>query len=441
MKRISVQFSVRIILFFLFSLNINALLITDAICGDESGQESDTLLVKRPVMHTRSGWEKIAFIPGHLVYIPIKYTLKGMNFTVGYIDETKLIPRIEDFLTSDDERRGVKPTYAARSGGGLKFYQKGLFVGGKERNVFETVATAGEFRRQRYQMTFENIRLSDNGFFGNFLASYVNLSSESFYGIGPDSELKDESGYALESSDFRFTLSRSVSLNSKMNLNIGSNLSQVFGTRDNTLRILSQTDFNYPLWGMSDKIGLFEISADYSYDSKDRPGNPTDGTEALFSAGIFPEFTNNDKYGFYKYTLDVSKIIDLFYERVLVLRIASENIEAFTDKTVPFYRLSELGEKESIRGFSRGRYRDMDKILASAEYRYPVWRNWMEYGLDISIFIDAGQVSPDIYRYASKENFAVGYGFGFRFWDEDGLVGKLEAGWSKDEIRIYVVLN
>ena len=425
----------------LISVSAIVLLTAASIYAGENGQKPDSLTAKRPVIHSHTGWEKIAFAPGQLVYIPVKYSLKGMNYTVGYIDDTRLIPKIEDLLTSDDDRRGVKPTYATRTGAGVKFYQKGLFIGGRDRNIFKAVATAGEFWRQMYEITFENIRFSKIGFYGNFLAGYVNLSSESFFGIGPESKLDDESGFALESADFRFTLKKTASAHSGVNLNLGMNVSQSFGTRDSSMRTLSLSDFSYPLQGLSDRIGLFETSADFEYDSKDRPGNPTRGTEALVSAGIFPEFTNTDNYGFYRYCFDVSRVIDLFYERVLVLRIASENIEAFDNKTVPFYRLSELGEKESIRGFSRGRYRDMDKILTTAEYRYPVWKNWTDYGLDMAIFIDAGQVSPDIYKDASLQELAVGYGFGFRFWDEENLVAKLEIGWSKHEMRIYAVLN
>ena len=414
--------------------------IPDAYSEEASAQQ-DTLLKKRPVMNSRSGWEKAAYAPGHLVYLPLKYTLRSLNYTVGYIDEKKIVQKINDFLTSDDGRIGVMPTYESRTGAGARFYHKGLFIGGKEQNKFEAIATAGDFWRQRYEMSLENVRILHFNLYSNFLAGYTNLTSEEFYGLGPESEYDSNITYAIESSEFQFTLSKPVSLNSRMNVLFGVNSYRVYPTHDNSLFNLLYSECGETVWGLTDKVGLFNISADYTYDSKNRPGNPTMGTEAVAFAGIYPEASDFNRYGFYKYSVDLTKIFNLFYERILVLRLASENIEPLNDKFVPMYMLSELGEKETIRGFSRGRYRDMDKLLMTAEYRYPLWRFWMEYGLDMSLFIDTGQVAPDIYKDAALRDFAVGYGFGFRLWDEEGLIGKLEIGFSKDEYRIYAVLN
>jgi outer membrane protein assembly factor BamA len=175
-------------------------------------------------------------------------------------------------------------------------------------------------------------------------------------------------------------------------------------------------------------------------DSKDRPGNPTHGFEASFSGGLYQQ-VNSDDFGYWKYSADLTRYLHLFYDRILVLRVAAQRMDPLEGRSIPFYDLSELGRKETIRGFSRGRFRDRDMILASAEYRYPIWRNWDEYGIDFLLFADAGQVSPDLFEEASWENFQMGLGFGMRLWDQDGLALKLEAGWSAEEWRIYFVLN
>ena len=42
---------------------------------------------------------------------------------------------------------------------------------------------------------------------------------------------------------------------------------------------------------------------------------------------------------------------------------------------------------------------------------------------------------------AAMNKFAAGLGFGFRFWNQKGLMGKIEAGKSDDGWRIYFVLH
>jgi outer membrane protein assembly factor BamA len=181
-------------------------------------------------------------------------------------------------------------------------------------------------------------------------------------------------------------------------------------------------------------MGHFESS------NLDRPGNPTRGYNIRFNSGYYKE-TTDDKYGFTRFQGDFSKFIHLFYERVLVLRCAAEINRQLKDMEIPFYYLSELGNKESIRGFERGRFRDRDKFLVSAEYRYPVWRLWKEQGLDMVLFADAGQISNNIFDNVAIGRLEPGFGMGVRFWNEDGLAAKVEAGRSDDGWRIYFVLN
>ena len=120
-----------------------------------------------------------------------------------------------------------------------------------------------------------------------------------------------------------------------------------------------------------------------------------------------------------------------------MLRIAGEFTEPVSSRDIPFYNLSELGRNGTIRGFERGRFRDRDMVLGSLEYRYPIWFK----GIDALLFIDAGKVSPDIINDNSGNNFNISYGTGIRFWGPEGLVSKLEIGWSDDGMRIHFGLN
>ena len=119
-----------------------------------------------------------------------------------------------------------------------------------------------------------------------------------------------------------------------------------------------------------------------------------------------------------------------------MLRIAGEIAEPFAGKRIPFYYLSELGEQETIRGFTRGRFRDNDVILSSLEYRYPIWRRF-----DAGLFVDFGQVSPNVFENISRKDFHTGFGGTLYFWLNERAVVRFIAGRSKERTRLYFSVN
>jgi outer membrane protein assembly factor BamA len=60
---------------------------------------------------------------------------------------------------------------------------------------------------------------------------------------------------------------------------------------------------------------------------------------------------------------------------------------AFGQTPIPFTELVTLGGPDDLRGFRRGRFRGASSMLATIEYRWPVWM-WM----DGSFFVDYGGV-------------------------------------------------
>lgn len=407
---------------------------------DGTGQAADSTIHHRQRMPSRTTWEEIAFFPGRMIYIPLKYSLRGLNWGVGFVDDSRIIPQISDLLNSDDERRGVMPTYSARTGGGLDFYQTGLFVGGTHRNILLMTATVGLYERQRYELNFYRLEVLKGLIYSNLWARYRKLTTESFFGIGPDSPFSGESDFTQEQTSAGVNFGHNLTSRLAIGADLGYEHTNITDGRDPDLPSTLDIYTGYSLPGLDRKVEMMNLMFTLKMDSRDRPGNPTRGCEASLYGGIYNQI-DGDEFGFTKYGLDFSKYIHLFYERVLVLRIAGESTDSFDDGSIPFCYLSELGRKETIRGFRRGRFRDRDMILASAEYRYPVWKNWNEYGSDFILFADAGQVSPDLINRAAMNKFAAGLGFGFRFWNQKGLMGKIEAGKSDDGWRIYFVLH
>jgi outer membrane protein assembly factor BamA len=408
--------------------------------ADNSAVSADSSIAFFKALHRKSGWEKAASLPGKVIYFPLKYTMKGFNFSVGYIDETRIVARINDWLTSDDERRGVNPTYASRTGAGIKFYQKGLFGTPSDQNKFKLTFTGWELGRQRYCLDFTRVRMGSDFVELGVTAAYTKLPTEHFYGIGPGSRYDDESDFTHEQTTAEISINLGLDTNVSLRGDIGYEFNHA--SRGREPGIPSVTEL-YPLEampGLQQEVQLYSGSLGLVIDTKDRPGNPTRGFDFLASGGLHQE-SGDDRYGFWKYSADLTRYVHLFHDRVLAVRIAAESNDPWEDRSIPFYHLAELGRKETIRGFQRGRFRDRDYLLGSVEYRWPIWRNWDEYGVDFVLFADAGQVTPDLFEELDTDEFKAGFGFGIRMWDQEGLVLKFESAFSEDGWRGYFVLN
>ena len=413
-----------------------------AVQTGESGEraEADTVLVTRGRMRSRALWEEIVYLPGRIVFLPVEYALKGVGATIGYVADTKLIPKVEDFLTSDDGRRGVKPTYSGRTGGGIQFYQKGLFGASSDRNVLELTATGGSLGQQRYQCTLEGIRFAGGRIWSDLFVRYRKLPTEAFFGIGPGARLKDETEFAQTQTSAEVSFGTHLGLDIAIEALAGYDKTEIAAGDDPKLPSTVDQYTEIALPGIGEPVDMMHVRLALMRDAKNRQSHPTDGYEATVSGGWY-RGGDGDRFGFAKYIVDLAAYLHLFYDRALAFRIAGELTEPFKDREIPFYYLSELGRRETIRGFARGRFRDRDMALASVEYRYPIWQGRGDYRANFALFADVGQVSRDLVHGASLDDLQTGFGFGLRVWGKEGLAVTFEAARSDEGWRYYFVLN
>ena len=93
-----------------------------------------------------------------------------------------------------------------------------------------------------------------------------------------------------------------------------------------------------------------------------------------------------------------------------------------------------------MNGFSRSRFRDRDMVLGSIEYRYPIYDRHNSV-IDAYIFVDGGQVSPDLFNELEADNFQFSFGGGFRVWSGDTESVNLVIGKSKERFRVDLTMN
>lgn len=140
------------------------------------------------------------------------------------------------------------------------------------------------------------------------------------------------------------------------------------------------------------------------YDSRDHIYNTTHGSYYSIQA-VFSEAFFGSHFNFMRYEMDLRKYFNPIRKQVLALQFKT----ALTDGDTPFSVMPQIGSDEDMRGYYRGRYRDMAYFSMQAEYRFPIVRR-----VGMAVFGGMGNVgsSPEkLYQQDPK----FSYGAGLRF--------------------------
>jgi outer membrane protein assembly factor BamA len=378
-------------------------------------------------MPASSTWEKVASFPGWVAYAPLWLTFETVVGVIVLNDRVQVIPKTIAFLTTEDGRRGVLPTFASRSGIGVRYFANDILNPGSR---FRATVASGMRGRRLFEMHYFGIDLFDGAVVVTGRAQYRNMSDERFYGIGPGAEEDDETTFRHKRALAELTVGIPLREKLRTGIAVGYEHNIIGQGRGDSVSITDVLTEN-ELPGLEEESSMARIELALHYDGKNRAVRPSAGLEAELRGGVTAELTDDD-FGFSTIGGDISKYLHIRNDRILVFRLAATFVDPVSDRRVPFYSLSELGRTNSIRGYRRGRFRDRDMILGSIEYRYPVWR-----AMDALFFVDAGQVSNNI----DANDLQLTFGGGFRVWEKKGTFLRLEIGVSDDGYRFHFFLN
>ena len=110
---------------------------------------------------------------------------------------------------------------------------------------------------------------------------------------------------------------------------------------------------------------------------------------------------------------------------------------------IPFYELSQLGGRDSLRGYGDGRFADRGSLVFNLEHRYTFASvNLMniQTNFEVAPFMDLGSVFPDIQDVKMKY-FRPVYGAAFRAAVKPNVVGDVEVGIGQEGPAVFVDIN
>ena len=184
------------------------------------------------------------------------------------------------------------------------------------------------------------------------------------------------------------------------------------------------------------------------WDNSDSIVRPTRGWRFIVKA----IHTNNLLVGPYEFTRfvgDGSHLMSFFEKRLILgIRVNGELI-AGPEKQIPFWALSELGGRETLRGFLPYRFVGKSRFLVNGEVRYALTEldfihRW-HVRIDGAVFGDAGRVFIDEKALSSEfglnqeiinrqtSGFQFSYGFGTRIAIAQAILARIDVGFSEEE--------
>jgi outer membrane protein assembly factor BamA len=164
------------------------------------------------------------------------------------------------------------------------------------------------------------------------------------------------------------------------------------------------------------------------WDSRDNQFYPTSGHFAnlsmIFSSG-------NREYQIYhadwNYYHSLGESIVLAFRGTLRI----------SDGDVPFYALSQFGQRSDLRGYTNGKYRDRDLVAVQGEYRQRLTARW-----GFVVFAGVGEVVPSLKDLNTDDLLASGgVGLRFRLSKQNPVNLRFDWAYGKDGSATYVGIN
>ena len=414
-----------------FGSALRSLVVLAATSAVASADLADSTSSASRRMPSRDSWERIVSFPGDLVYIPFGVVFTGMEHAIDYDESTGLRKRIRERLRWDEGRKSIVPAFRNRSGFGLTYIDRDWQTSFPQ---FMIAAMVGPRWRHGALLTLAR-PAGDESWRLRLGVDYRWMPDESFWGVGPATPEGAETTYRHVLAAPFAQASRRASPFS-VTVQAGLEHSRLGNGADDEWPGTGEVFGRGQVPGVGTNSLLGNLLLTLEFDTRNHLGTPTGGWRAAATTRLFFDLGDDD-FRFVKVSGEALRFVEIYRQRVLMFRLGATIAEPLGEGSVPFFRLSEIGdEATTLRGFDRGRYRDRHAVFGGVEYRYPIWRV-----LDGLWFVNAGQVARNLFHDLDGDLLRVSYGPGIRLWRDSGVASRVLLSRSSDGTSIQVYLT
>ncbi len=283
----------------------------------------------------------------------------------------------------------------------------------------------------------------DRGFAGTehdvLLRFQYNVDAgQRFYGFGPDSAKSGEANYKEDYWQYRVGVGTPFVKGGIWRANISSHY-QSGRILDGPLKDFTKFRFAYPDQFSEVRHQTNETRLTLEYDGRDHGVTTERGN--FFSA--FAEASMRDymsSYDYERYGADYRWFKPWGKDRVLAVQAKYEQV---IGQTPPFWLLSRLGGKYSLRAYGEGRYIDRGMSVVNVEQRFKLMEEKMggvTTEFQLAPFVGVGTVFDNPNRAASKYLRPV-VGAGIRAVAKPQVVGSVDFGVGREGLAVFMDIN
>ncbi len=147
--------------------------------------------------------------------------------------------------------------------------------------------------------------------------------------------------------------------------------------------------------------------------------------------------TNEGNFSFQQVDAEVRQMIPILRANwIIVLRALTSLTYTDEGQVVPFYMMPNLGGGRELRGYPDFFFRDNNKILYTAEYRWTPSKF-----MDMALFYELGKVTPDRSEITEFDGLHYSYGIGARFHGPISTPLRIEVAFSEDFTRFIFAFS
>ncbi|MEP7115939.1 MAG: BamA/TamA family outer membrane protein [Acidobacteriota bacterium] len=261
---------------------------------------------------------------------------------------------------------------------------------------------------------------------------WYDYTQEDFFGLGPASNRSDRVDYRLEGLDTYAQLQARKAGWLVLRGRIGRQRTNVTAGTDPRFPTLATRFDEATAPGMSDPLTLFYAQTSAGIDTRDQPGNTRSGGLYDVTAALYRD-RRGDHFDFTRLDLRALHVFPIFdKKRGFAVRAAASRIDPDGASLVPFYLMPTIGGSDSIRSFRDFRFRDATSVNFNAEYRWEAFS-----GLDLALFVDAGDVGPSWHALVG-DRLRTAWGGGFRFNTNRRVFLRIDIADGREGLRLWV---
>lgn len=263
---------------------------------------------------------------------------------------------------------------------------------------------------------------------------------ERFFGVGPDSELEDESNLSRALAEAETGLEYPVRPALALSLGLRAARGDV---RRGIVGGVPDTARRFPEVAGLAGHRVVAPRASLRYDSRGDGGRAELGTEAALNAELSLRAFGSSA-AFLRLLAEIHSYGRLYGDRAIsAARVRAEHIEPLGSSEIPMLELSRLGGRDTLRGFARDRFADAASVLASYEVRVTLFRVRVagaHVDGEVAPFADAGAVAPSAAA-LSPADLRASAGVGFRAATAAGVTGRLDLAASAESLSLHLTLG